>query len=313
MNASKNVVEMFTRMLNGDKLSMDDEMQRYNCSAKTIQRYLRDIRESIADTDLKLTYIHDLKTKTYYIKKETDIPLEEVLALLKVIIGIRAFGKTELNQLTKQLLGKLSKEDSHLAKRLINSTASKYVPVKSNYDLLPRIKNFSEYIDTHTAIEFTYLNSSQKIKTGIELPLSIYFDNFYFYVTAYNEKLNQIQIHRMDRFQSIVPLYNKKIPLPWSMKKDDGNEINNTYLISDGKQDNFQIYYSGFPQTALDHFPNSKVIKEFDNEVLIEGTAYTQGLIMWIMGQGTRVRVKSPVSLIEAVKSELKKTLEFYG
>lgn len=313
MNASKNVVEMFTRMLNGDKLSMDDEMQRYNCSAKTIQRYLRDIRESIADTDLKLTYIHDLKTKTYYIKKETDTPLEEVLALLKVIIGIRAFGKTELNQLTNQLLGKLSKEDSHLAKRLINSTASKYVPVKSNYDLLPRIKNFSEYIDTHTAIEFTYLNSSQKIKTGIELPLSIYFDNFYFYVTTYNEQLNQIQIHRMDRFQSIVPLHNKKIPLPWNVKKDDGNEINNTYLISDGKQDNFQIYYSGFPQTALDHFPNSKVIKEFDNEVLIEGTAYTQGLIMWIMGQGTRVRVKSPISLIEAVKSELKKTLEFYG
>lgn len=311
MNAGKNTIEMFARMLHGDKLSMIEEMQRYNCSEKTIQRYLRDIRDTINENQLNISYIHDLKTSEYYIQKETDIPIEEILALLKIVIGTRAFNKSELNQLIKRLLNTLSNEDSQIAKKLINSTETKYVPVKSNYALLPRINNFIEYISSQTAIEFTYLNSKQEIISGIELPISLYFDNFYFYIVTYSEEKNKIILHRMDRFQSIKPLV-KKVSLPWDLKKDDGKEINNTYLISDGKQDNFEIYYSGFPQSALDHFPNSKIKKRFDNKVLIEGTAYTQGLIMWIMEQGPRVRVKSPRSLIEAVKSELKKTLDNY-
>lgn len=312
MNAAKNTIEMFVRMLQGDRLSMLGEMQRYSCSDKTIQRYLRDIKNTVDETNLKISYIHDFKNSEYYIKKETDIPIEEILALLKMVIGTRAFNKSELNQLINRLLGNLSKDDTRIAKKLINSTEAKYVPIKSNYDLLPRIKNFIEYINTQTAIEFTYLNSQQKIIQDIELPISIYFDNFYFYIVTYNEEKNKNILHRMDRFQSIKPLPAKKISLPWSLKKDDGKEVNNTYLISDGKQDNFQIYFSGFPQSALDHFPNSRIVKKFDNEVLIEGTAYTQGLIMWIMEQGPRVRVKSPMSLVEAVKNELKKTLANY-
>ncbi|WP_164505096.1 WYL domain-containing protein [Companilactobacillus hulinensis] len=49
-----------------------------------------------------------------------------------------------------------------------------------------------------------------------------------------------------------------------------------------------------------------------DNGSLIEGNAYAQGLLLWIMGQGSRVRVKSPASLVKDVKDELQKTLKYY-
>ncbi|WP_125712262.1 helix-turn-helix transcriptional regulator [Companilactobacillus kedongensis] len=312
MNASKHITEMLIRMLQGDKLTMDDEKERYHCSTKTIQRYLRDIKDTIEESNFNVSYIHDLKRKEYYLKEQSDFSFEETLALLKIVIGTRAFNKTELEQLMDRLLNRLSVEDQPLAKKLISSTTSKYVPIKSDYDLLPRIKNFSKYISENTAIEFTYLNGLRQIKRDIELPISLYFDNFYFYVVTYNEKYNKNILHRLDRFQTIKPLPNKKIRLPWEIKKDDGKEINKTYLISDGKENNFELYYSGYPQTALDHFPNAKIKKELDGEVLIEGSAYMQGLILWIMEQGPRVRVKSPASLVEEVKSELLKTLKYY-
>jgi len=115
MNASKHVTEMLIRMLQGEKLTMDDEKERYHCSTKTIQRYLRDIKDTIEESNFKVSYIHDLKRKEYYLKEQSDFSFEETLALLKIIIGTRAFNKTELEQLMDRLLSRLSVEDQQLA------------------------------------------------------------------------------------------------------------------------------------------------------------------------------------------------------
>jgi len=70
----------------------------------------------------------------------------------------------------------------------------------------------------------------------------------------------------------------------------------------------------GYPWTALDKLPNSKIVsQESDGSVIIEGYLYSQGLQHWILGQGTTVKVLEPFSLIQAVKEELHASLDQYN
>ncbi|MGQ2375926.1 helix-turn-helix transcriptional regulator [Companilactobacillus zhachilii] len=312
MSVNDRVASMFIRMIQGETLYLKNEETRYGVKGRTIERYIKSIREYIEDSDVNLNFVAKINPPRYCITKNTDIPFEEILALLKIVIGTRSFNKPEFAQLRNRLLGQLSKEDRDKAVQLTNSTVAKYVPVKSQYNLLGRIKDFSNYISDNLTIDYKYHSSSGIVRQGLALPISIYFDTFYFYVVMYNEESNQSFPYRLDRFEEYAVSKAAKIKMPRQLKKDDGSELNDTYLLSYGNKVSFEFYYSGYPQTALDHFPNSKVKQTLDNEVLIEGNAYTQGLVLWIMGQGSRVHVKSPASLISAVKDELEKTIKYY-
>lgn len=312
MSVNDRVASMFIRMIQGETLYRDEEASRYSKTPTTIGRDMKSIREYIEDSGANVNFVRKIEPARYYITKNTDIPFEEILALLKIIIGTRSFNKPEFAQLRNRLLSQLSKEDRNKAARLTNSTVAKYIPVKSKYNLLSRIKDFSNYIDGNLTIDYKYHSSTGIIGQGLALPVSIYFDTFYFYVVMYSKESNKSRPYRLDRFESYNASKANKIKMPQKLKKDDGTERNNTYLLSFGNNVHFEFYYSGYPQTALDRFPNSKIKQTLDNEVLIEGDAYTQGLVLWIMGQGSRARVKSPDSLVSAVKDELEKTMKYY-
>lgn len=312
MSVNKRVASMLVRMIQGETIYVENEAAQSNLTKRSTERDIKSIREYIKDMSINLKVIQKRRPARYYITKENDIPFEEVLALLQMIISTRAFNKTEFNKLRNRLLSQLSKEDRKKAVQLTNSTVAKYVPVKSEYNLLDRIKDFSNYIDKKLTVNFKYLNSYGIVRQEMALPVSIYFDTFYFYVVMYNEEAKQSFSCRLDRFVDYKASKAQKIKMSRQFKKDDGAERNNTYLLNYGNKVDFEIYYSGYPQTALDRFPNSKVKQTLDKEVLIEGSAYTQGLVLWIMGQGSRVRVKYPASLISEVKRELVKTLGYY-
>jgi hypothetical protein len=75
----------------------------------------------------------------------------------------------------------------------------------------------------------------------------------------------------------------------------------------------FKIQCWTYPQTALDRLPNSRVVKqEPDGSVIIEGYLYLQGLRLWILSEGTLVKVLEPASLVEDIKKELTAALKQY-
>lgn len=312
MSVDERVASMLVRMMQGETIYVKNEAEQSSQTVRSTQRDIKSIREYIKNMSMNLKVIPKRRPARYYITKENDIPFEEVLALLQIVISTRAFNKNEFDKLHDRLLNQLSKADRKKAATLTNSTVAKYTPVKSEYNLLDRIKDFSNYINDELTVDFKYLNSNRIVRHEMALPVSIYFDTFYFYVVMYNEEANQSFSCRLDRFVDYTALKAQKIKMSRQLKKDDGAERNNTYLLNYGNKVDFEIYYSGYPQTALDRLPNSKVKKTLDKEVLIEGSAYTQGLVLWIMGQGSRVRVKSPASLANEVKKELVKTLGYY-
>ena len=97
-------------------------------------------------------------------------------------------------------------------------------------------------------------------------------------------------------------------------KLEDGTTIRNyTYLLNGGRKSYFKIQCWTYPQTALDRLPNSRIIKhEPDGSVIIEGYLYLQGLKLWIMSEGTLVKVLEPTSLVNDIKKELRAALKQY-
>lgn len=85
-SSSKRTTEMLVQMLRGDKLSMEDEMETYGRSKKAIQKSIADIRETLIEQNLNIEFVHDYNLKKYYLQKNSDLPFEEILALLAILI-----------------------------------------------------------------------------------------------------------------------------------------------------------------------------------------------------------------------------------
>ncbi|MBR5272750.1 MAG: WYL domain-containing protein, partial [Clostridia bacterium] len=64
---------------------------------------------------------------------------------------------------------------------------------------------------------------------------------------------------------------------------------------------------------VLDKVPTAKIIERLGaDKYLIEAEVYGDGIKMWLLSQGSWVKVVAPQDFVEEMKSEIKKMLEKY-
>jgi predicted DNA-binding transcriptional regulator YafY len=66
-------------------------------------------------------------------------------------------------------------------------------------------------------------------------------------------------------------------------------------------------------QAILDRLPTAKVIDVRDGKNVIEAEVYGDGIKMFLLSQGSWVKVISPKSLVEDIKEEANKILYKYN
>lgn len=98
---------------------------------------------------------------------------------------------------------------------------------------------------------------------------------------------------------------NKKIKIPHKDRLEDSELRKKMYFMYAGREVTFTFRFWGIVEAALDKLPNAKVIKEYDDSVVIEATAYDTGVMMWLLSQGKQVQVLSPPSFVEKIRSEI--------
>lgn len=304
------IIDIMMRLLQGDKINSEDVARLYNVNKRTVYRDFQVIRENpIFNANYHLEL--DSKQKNRFAINEGKISTKEILTIIQIVKGSRALTKPELDEiighLRKLVVTKDQAKVDHLAR--VN-----YLPVKSEGNLLERIGEFTELIENRSEIEFRYQGSlstsdNKRLRRGI--PISLYFADFYFYVVIYSETKGS-RTYRLDRILSYT-LFDTSIHIPRE-KWEDGTSIRNfTYLLNGGHKSYYKLKYRGYPQTALDRLPNSRVAKKTaDGSVIIEGYLNSQGLLLWILGQGTFVKVLEPASLVTEVKKALQASLDQY-
>lgn len=81
-----------------------------------------------------------------------------------------------------------------------------------------------------------------------------------------------------------------------------------------GKLRTIRFEFSGpSVQTVLDKLPTAKIIERLGGgKYLIEAEVYGDGIKMWLLSQGTWVKVISPAEYVDEMRKEVEAIAEYY-
>ena len=310
------LLEIFFRGVRGEDLSVRELADRYEVSTKSITRNINDLKAFLADhRDLvgntRLEYSH--QAKCYRLYMDQFLSSKELLALVEVMIGARAFSKEDLLCLTGKLKGFSTPEGRQLLSELIKKELHQYPQVRHDCDsVMDHLWLLSNCITEHREITIDYYRMDRKWVTHRLQPVSVMFTDFYFYLIAFFatgsrkrpyyfriDRMRQIRVHRV-KYEDTPDF-------------DEGLLRRCSLLMLPGKMRTIRFEFSGPSlQAVLDKIPTAKVLERRDNKTLIEAEVYGNGIKLFLFSQGPWVKVLSPPELVEEIKSDLQTMLGYY-
>lgn len=321
MSTEKNerCLAIFFRGIRGEKITVSELANEFGVSTKSISRDISEIRCFLAENreltgHAELNY--DRSAKCYTIHIDDFLRDSELLAVIKVLIGSRAFSKQELLEMIGKLRKFTSTNDRALLDSLITKEKYHYCEVKHDcsegvVDLLWKL---ASDIRSHTEITITYFKMNRDRVVHTIRPVSIMFSEYYFYLIAYkadDESCSPVYF-RVDRITSIVE-HRTKFTLPKSADFDEGELRKKIQFMFPGVCRTIRFEFNGPSlQAILDKLPTAVVLDISGGKALIEAEVYGSGILMYLLSQGSWVKVISPQDFVEEYKEELRKMMEKY-
>lgn len=313
------VLEIFFRGLRGEDLSVQEIANEYAVSTKSITRNINELKDFLADhrdlvgnTELQYSY----SDKCYRLYMDEFLSNKELFSLVEVMIGARAFSKMELLTLVDKLKKFTTPDDRPKMNELIRKELYHYPEVnhdcESVQDHLWKIVNC---ITERKEIGIEYYRTDRKWVTHRLRPASVMFTDYYFYLIAFRTDGNTEKPYyfRIDRIKQIT-IHRKKFDTFDTPDFDEGLLRKRSLFMWPGKLRTIRFEFSGpSVQAALDKLPTAKIIERLaGNKYLIEAEVYGDGIKMWLLSQGSWVKVVAPDEYVEEIKTELETMLVAY-
>ena len=316
---SNRMLEIFFRALRGEKISLKKLAEEYNVSTKSINRDINSIQNFLAEhrelmQNAELTYSH--KERAYILNSDEFLKNKELFALVKIILGSRALNKEEILTLITKLKKFTTIQDRKTLENLIRKEIYHYHEVKSDCkSVIDNVWKIVQAIEEKRTISITYYKMNRdEVKHKIK-PVSVLFSEYYFYLIAYKaDDMSYKPIYfRIDRISSITE-HREKFELEKKYDFDEGNLREKNQFMFPGDTVKIRFEFSGLSlQAILDRLPTAKVVEKNGNTSIIEAEVnHGRGIIMYLLSQGSWVKVLSPQSLADEIKEELNKMISYY-
>lgn len=313
------VLELFFRGLRGEDLSIRNLANEYDVSTKSISRDIADLKAFLADhRDLvgntELEYSH--QDKCYRLFMDEFLNNKELFSLIEVLIGARAFSKMELLTLVEKLKRFVTPEDRPKINELIRKELYHYPEVKHDCDSVQGgLWQLVNCIAERREISIEYYRTDRKWVTHRIRPASVMFSDYYFYLIAFHTQgtLDKPLYFRVDRIKHIIA-HRKKISDMDALEFDEGLLRQRSLFMFPGKLRTIRFVFTGSAiQAVLDKLPTARVIEHNGKTYTVEADVYGDGIKMWLLSQGHRVKVIAPDDFVEEMKKEVKRIAESYG
>lgn len=322
MNTEKNerCLAIFLRGIRGENITVSELANEYGVSAKSICRDISKIRCFLAENRELAGHaelIYNRSTKCYTLCINDFLRDSEMLAVIKVLIGSRAFSKTELLGIIAKLRSFTSTKDKHLLDNLIAKEKYHYCEVRHDCSdgVVDMLWKLAQNIRTHTEITITYYKISRERVIHTIRPVSIMFSEYYFYLIAYKADDDSYCpfYFRVDRITDVVE-HRSRFELPENVDFDEGALRKKIQFMFPGVGRTIRFEYNGPSlQAVLDRMPTAVVLDMKGNTALVEAEVYGgRGIIMFLLSQGSWVKVLGPQEFVDEYKSEIKKMTELY-
>ncbi len=318
-NKNNRTLEIFFRALRGEAISVKRFAEEYKVSTKSISRDISEIQEFLSEhrelmQNAELNYSY--KEKSYILNSDEFLKNKELFALVKVILGSRCFSKEEILTLIANLKKFTTIHDKKQFENLIRKEIYHYHEVKSDCpSIIDNIWRIIQAIEEKRVITITYYKMNRnEVKHKIK-PVSIMFSEYYFYLIAYDSddiKYKPIYF-RVDRILAITE-HRESFYLEREYDFDEGDLREKNQFMFPGETVRIRFEFSGLSlQAILDRLPTAKVVEKNGNISIIEAEVnHGRGIIMYLLSQGSWVKVLSPQSLVNEMKEEIVKMQTYY-
>ena len=318
-NKNDRMLEIFMRSLRGEAISLKKLADEYDVSTKSISRNISDIQNFLAEhrelmQNAELTYSH--KDKAYRFSNDEFLKNKELFTIVKILLGSRALSKDEVLTLIYKLKKFTTITDREKLDNLIRKEIYHYHEVKTDCNsVIENLWKLIQAIENKKVLTITYYKMNRdEVRRKIK-PASVMFSEYYFYLIAYmvDDKEYRPKYFRIDRISSITE-HREEFSLDKKYDFDEGDLREKNQFMFPGENIRIRFEFSGLSvQAVLDRLPTAKVIEKNGNVSIIEAEVnYGRGIIMYLLSQGSWVRVLSPECLVEDLKNEIEQMKNKY-
>lgn len=313
------VLDIFYRAMKGENISVGKIADEYHVSTKSISRdineiknFLSDNRDIVGNTELK----YSSNSKAYYLEFENFLLSKELLAIMKMMVGCRAFSKMEVLKLSAKLKNFISYHDREMLEQLLSKEMYHYNEV--NHDCKSVIDNLwqlTRCIHEKIEISVTYYKMDRRLVERRIKPTAIMFSDYYFYLIAYHSDKDDWKplYYRVDRIISVVE-HRNHFTIEKAHDFDEGELRSKIQFMFPGELRRIKFEYTGpSVQAILDKLPTARVIDMKGNTKIIEAETFGTGINMFLLSQGKMVKVLEPQSLVDEMKEELQNMAKSYN
>lgn len=274
------ILEMYLRLLDGEKITKKEEAERYGVDVRSIQRDLDALRVFLSGQQqggFSQSVVYDWKVRGYVLRgNRKDLTREEALALCKILLESRAFTKKQMESVVDKIIrSAVPRPDIEPVQQLVNNEKRYYEELQHHDgELLEKIWGIGDAISRRCTLVIRY-----ERRDGVEVertvkPLSIMFSEFYFYLIAEMADPEEAGLSR-DRYRFPTVYRLDRLPTAKIEKKELLDNGRTKYTIS------AEVYGLG-------------------------------GIRLWIRSQGPQIRVLAPEQLVKETKEELQAALALY-
>lgn len=307
--AKDRLLAMYAQLAEGKPLYKAREAVKYNCSLRSIQRDIEDLRSFFADrsetTGVVQELIYDRKLNAYRLVPPLRNLLtnEETFAVLKVLLESRSLTKAELFPILEKLISCCVPPDNRRqVTDLIANEKYHYVEPRHKKEILEKMWNLSAAIRAHKEIKITYMRQSGDDVSRVLKPVGIMFSEFYFYLVGFIDKENQLEkikfevendpfptIYRIDRIKEYA-VTDRHFNVPYQNRFEEGEFRKRVQFMYGGKLQKIKFWYKGpSVEAVLDRLPTAKILQHDGNGYLISAEVFGKGIDMWLRSQGDMV------------------------
>lgn len=327
------VLDIYTRLTEGHIISKAQEAQRFGVDERSIQRDIDDIRVFLADRQSDqaddhrvIEYDHRQKGFVMTGAETSMMTNSEILAVSKVLLASRAFTKKEISGILKKLVdGCVPLRNMRLVSELLSNEKYHYVELHHKSHIQDKLWELGTDIQEHNLVEITYTRAEhmkETVKRLIE-PMAVLFSEYYFYLNAFivernedgtwSHKYGYPAIFRIDRIQSYRET-GEKFRVAYVNRFEEGEFRKRIQFMYAGDLMRIQLkYYGENPEPVLDRLPTAQIIEQGEHVCTISAEVYGNGILMWLLSQGSRIEVLSPESLRQELKRRAQGIVERYS
>ena len=317
-NKKNRMLEIFLRTILGEEINVRKLADDYGVSTKSIARDISEIRNFLYDKR-ELSNFTDLKysgsSKTYSIEFDNVLLSKELIAIIKAMIGCRAFSKEELQTIINKLKTFTSRHDATMLDQIIGKEMLHYSPIGSDCEsVIDQLWKLTRCIHERKEISVSYYKVNRKLVTRRIMPVAITFSDYYFYLIAYRCDKDDWKplYYRIGRIENIVE-HRKHFTLAPEHDFDVGELRKKIQFMFPGEFRKIKFSYTGpSVQAILDRLPTAKVVEEKDGTYIIEAEIYGTGINMFLLSQGRSVKVLGPDDFVEEMKQEIAEMKAMY-